>query len=37
MQRTASRPAIYLMSVSYPLFGCESPVLGFAVADLVSR
>jgi membrane protease YdiL (CAAX protease family) len=37
MQRTASQPAIYLLRVCHPPFGCESHFNGFAVADLVSR
>jgi hypothetical protein len=37
MQRTASRAAIYRSSVCHPHVGCESRLLGLAVADLVSR
>ena len=37
MQRTASKPAFYLMSVCHPHFHCESRFSGLAVADLGSR
>jgi hypothetical protein len=37
MQRTASQPTIYVLSVCHPPFGCESRFTGLAVADLVSR
>ena len=37
MQRTASEPAIDLLSICHPPFGCESRFTGLAVADLVSR
>jgi membrane protease YdiL (CAAX protease family) len=37
MQRTASKPATYLLSVCHPHFTCESRFSGVAVADLVSR
>jgi hypothetical protein len=37
IQRTASQPAIYLLRVCHPPFGCESRFNGLAVADLVSR
>ena len=34
MQRTASQPAIYLLCVCHPSFGCKSRFIGLAVADL---
>ena len=37
MQRTASQPAFYLVSVRHPPFDCESRFTRLAVADLVSR
>ena len=37
VQRTASQPAICLLRVCHPPFGCESRFTGLAVADLVSR
>ena len=37
VQRTASKAAIYLLSVCHLLVGCEFRFHGLAVADLVSR
>jgi hypothetical protein len=37
MQRTASQPAIDILSVGHPRFGCVDSCTGLAVADLVSR
>ena len=37
MQRTASQPAIHLVSVCHAHYGCVALWTGLAVADLESR
>jgi hypothetical protein len=37
MQRTASQPATYVLSIFHPPFTCVESCTGLAVADLVSR
>jgi hypothetical protein len=37
MERTASQPAIYVLRVCHPYFGCVARFIGLAVADLVCR
>lgn len=37
MQRSASKPAIEVLRVCHPRFGCVACRIGLAVADLVAR